>query len=387
MRLRLPEPVWTRRRARRREALAAARAAARTAQWHAHAQPTRRRRSTSSAAGFLAGAEEEWVHERRRELEELELEALEWIARSALATGHRRPGRRPAREPRAGRPLAVPRDRSPVPHGGARREGQRRRGAPGLRRAARPAARRARHRARGRASRRCTGGCCPGSTPRSGRSPGTRPAVSLPRQLAPRERSAFVARDPRAGRPARRLGTRPAAASGGWCSGGRAGHRQDAAGQGVRARGAPRRHGARRGLPGGGARLLPALRGGGAQRRARPGAGRAHPGRGRARPHDPRAPRGAGSAVRRCRDAAVPALRGDVGAAGRARLAGAARARDRRPPLGRPRHPAAAPPRRPRPARGGAADRRHLPRRRGRGRRTRSPTCWRTCAATDRSSA
>jgi DNA-binding SARP family transcriptional activator/tetratricopeptide (TPR) repeat protein len=90
IRLRLPEPVWTDV-GEATDALASARAAARAEQW------TRTRRHAEAALallapGFLAGVEEEWTHERRRELEELELEALEWVARSALAAGHADPG-------------------------------------------------------------------------------------------------------------------------------------------------------------------------------------------------------------------------------------------------------------------------------------------------------
>ena len=85
LRLRLPEPVWTDV-AEAAEALAAARAAARAGAWthaRAHAEATR----ALLQPGLLPGIEDEWVHPRRLELEELELEALEWIARAGLALG------------------------------------------------------------------------------------------------------------------------------------------------------------------------------------------------------------------------------------------------------------------------------------------------------------
>jgi len=85
LRLVLPEPVWTDIDEAAR-ALASARTAARSEQW----PPTRRHAETARdllRAGFLAGVGDDWAHPRRLEIEELELEALEWIARSSLALG------------------------------------------------------------------------------------------------------------------------------------------------------------------------------------------------------------------------------------------------------------------------------------------------------------
>ncbi|MET0684966.1 MAG: AAA family ATPase [Solirubrobacteraceae bacterium] len=85
IRLRLPEPVWTDVGAAA-EALAAARSAARGEQWapaRAHAQAALR----LLRPGFLAGIDDDWAAAPRLEAEELELEALEWIARASLALG------------------------------------------------------------------------------------------------------------------------------------------------------------------------------------------------------------------------------------------------------------------------------------------------------------
>ena len=85
LRLSLPEPVWVDVEEARR-AIDAARAAARSTLWEVT-------RDESTVAlellrpGFLPDADGEWLHVRRRELEELELEALEWLSRSALAIG------------------------------------------------------------------------------------------------------------------------------------------------------------------------------------------------------------------------------------------------------------------------------------------------------------
>ena len=85
LRLVLPAPVWV-----DAEAAAAAvqeaRDAARTGHWQ-------RVRKEAEAAldllrpGFLPGYEADWIDARRRVLEDTELEALEWAARSALALG------------------------------------------------------------------------------------------------------------------------------------------------------------------------------------------------------------------------------------------------------------------------------------------------------------
>jgi tetratricopeptide (TPR) repeat protein len=68
------------------DALAAARAAARGEDW------TRTRAHATAALdrvqpGFLPGHDDEWVLARRLETEELELEALEWLARASLKLG------------------------------------------------------------------------------------------------------------------------------------------------------------------------------------------------------------------------------------------------------------------------------------------------------------
>jgi DNA-binding SARP family transcriptional activator/tetratricopeptide (TPR) repeat protein len=85
LRLVLPEPVWTDV-GEATAALAAARAAAKAARW-----ATARRHAVAARAllhaGYLPGRDEEWVHARRLEVEELEVEALEWIARGSLGLG------------------------------------------------------------------------------------------------------------------------------------------------------------------------------------------------------------------------------------------------------------------------------------------------------------
>jgi DNA-binding SARP family transcriptional activator len=85
LRLSLPEPVWADVEEATR-AVEAARGAAKKGLWE-------RARDESEAAlqhlvaGFLPGDDSEWVRARRRELDELELEALEWSARASLALG------------------------------------------------------------------------------------------------------------------------------------------------------------------------------------------------------------------------------------------------------------------------------------------------------------
>ncbi len=85
VRLTLPQPVWTDL-GEATGALKSARAAARAQQWgpvRAHAEAA----LDLLRPGFLPGIEDEWAHARRLELEELELEAIEWIARGSLALG------------------------------------------------------------------------------------------------------------------------------------------------------------------------------------------------------------------------------------------------------------------------------------------------------------
>jgi len=83
LRLALPEPVWLDVEEATRS-IKTARAAAKSTDWKSAAEQ-------SEAAlellrpGFLPAHEGDWVDARRRELEELELEALEWLARSGLA--------------------------------------------------------------------------------------------------------------------------------------------------------------------------------------------------------------------------------------------------------------------------------------------------------------
>jgi DNA-binding SARP family transcriptional activator len=85
LRLALPAPVWVDLDDAIR-ALETAREAAKSGLWE------RAREESEEAlerlkAGFLPGDDSDWVHARRRELGELELEALEWLARSSLALG------------------------------------------------------------------------------------------------------------------------------------------------------------------------------------------------------------------------------------------------------------------------------------------------------------
>jgi DNA-binding SARP family transcriptional activator/tetratricopeptide (TPR) repeat protein len=85
IRLRLPEPVWTDI-GEATAALASARTAAKGEDWarvRAHAEAA----LGLLQPGLLPGNDGEWVHARRLETEELELEALEWIARASLGLG------------------------------------------------------------------------------------------------------------------------------------------------------------------------------------------------------------------------------------------------------------------------------------------------------------
>jgi DNA-binding SARP family transcriptional activator/tetratricopeptide (TPR) repeat protein len=85
IRLTLPDPVWVDVEEATR-AIQTARAAAKSGLW----ESTREQCEAALElleAGFLPDHDAEWVHVHRRELEELELEALEWTARSSLELG------------------------------------------------------------------------------------------------------------------------------------------------------------------------------------------------------------------------------------------------------------------------------------------------------------
>src|SRR3954462_7507775 len=94
-----------------------------------------------AARGLLPGLEAEWIDERRRELADLRVEALQAVAvaggapggaglargRRGRRPGWRGPGRRRARRPLRRRGRAVPRVRARGPDGGAARRRERRR--------------------------------------------------------------------------------------------------------------------------------------------------------------------------------------------------------------------------------------------------------------------
>jgi class 3 adenylate cyclase/DNA-binding SARP family transcriptional activator len=85
LRLVLPAPVWLDM-AEARRAIEKARSAARNAAW-GDALEQAQAALALLRPGFLPGQEVEWAQDERREHEELELEALEWTARSGLAVG------------------------------------------------------------------------------------------------------------------------------------------------------------------------------------------------------------------------------------------------------------------------------------------------------------
>lgn len=101
----LPDPVWIDVDAAA-AALEAARTAAADGAWDRVSAHADRARELLDG-DFLAGQDGEWARERRRELHDLEVEALEWVARAGLASGG--PGltaaRRAARELVARAPL------------------------------------------------------------------------------------------------------------------------------------------------------------------------------------------------------------------------------------------------------------------------------------------
>ena len=191
LRLRLPEPVWTDI-DEAADTLASARAAAKAERWAqtcAHAEAA----LALLRPGFLPGIDDEWVHGRRLEVEELELEALEWIARACLRLGDTELGA----AQRAGRELVA---RSPFRETGYRFLMEALAASGNVAEALRvyddlrirlrdelgtaPAAElQALHQRllAGESARR--------------EIPDEPPPVVLPRQLAPRERSAFVARE------------------------------------------------------------------------------------------------------------------------------------------------------------------------------------------------
>jgi DNA-binding SARP family transcriptional activator len=85
LRLVLPEPVWVDVDEAGR-AIRTARAAARSADWEVVAERSRAALELLGP-GLLPGHDGGWLDARRRELEDLELEALEWLARGSLARG------------------------------------------------------------------------------------------------------------------------------------------------------------------------------------------------------------------------------------------------------------------------------------------------------------
>ena len=85
LRLALPEPVWLDTEEAVRE-LEAVRAAARGAEWET-ARACAQTVTGLLRPGLLPGQRGDWVDALRRQFEELELEALEWVARSSLALG------------------------------------------------------------------------------------------------------------------------------------------------------------------------------------------------------------------------------------------------------------------------------------------------------------
>ena len=85
LRLTLPEPVWVDVE-EASAAIEAARSAAKVDAWE-NVREGAEAALALLGPGFLPGHDAEWVQERRRDLEERELEALEWVARSGLALG------------------------------------------------------------------------------------------------------------------------------------------------------------------------------------------------------------------------------------------------------------------------------------------------------------
>ena len=191
IRLTLPEPVWSDV-GEATNALASARTAARAEQW----APARRHAEAAREllqGGFLPGLDDEWVHSRRLEIEELELEALEWVARSSIELGDSELGA----AQRASRELVA---RSPFRETGYRFLMEALAGSGNVAEALRVYDEL-------RVLLREELGTAPAGEVQAlhqrllaGESPGREIAedplpVALPRQLAPRERSAFVARE------------------------------------------------------------------------------------------------------------------------------------------------------------------------------------------------
>ena len=194
LRLALPEPVWLDVDQAAHE-LEQARRLAGAGSWE-HARAA----AELLAPGFLPHHDEDWARERRRQVEELALEALEWVGRGALASEE------PAAAERAARELVA---RERYRESGHRllmealaAAGQRRRGAARLRRPAPPAARRPRRHARGRHRRaaRAAGRGRGRARPRS-RCPPSSPRAGAARSSAAPPSSAPCAR--RGRRPAR----------------------------------------------------------------------------------------------------------------------------------------------------------------------------------------
>ena len=191
LRLRLPEPVWTDI-DEATDALVAARAAAKAERW-ANTRAHARAALGVLQPGFLPGVDDDWVHARRLELEELELEALEWVARASLGLGDAELGA----AQRAGRELVA---RSPFRETGYRFLMESLAAGGNVAEALRVYDDL-------RVLLRDELGSAPapevqalhqrllvGESPRH-EIPDEAPLVALPRELAPREQSAFVARD------------------------------------------------------------------------------------------------------------------------------------------------------------------------------------------------
>jgi DNA-binding SARP family transcriptional activator/tetratricopeptide (TPR) repeat protein len=96
LRLALPEPVWLDVEQAANE-LEEARRLGGAGSWTA-AREHARAAAELLAPGFLPHHDEEWVRARRRQLEELALEAIEWLGRSALAGEELGAAKRAARE-------------------------------------------------------------------------------------------------------------------------------------------------------------------------------------------------------------------------------------------------------------------------------------------------
>ena len=188
LRLALPEPVWLDVDQAARELEEARRAGSSdAARGHARAA------AELLAPGFLPHHDEEWARERRRQVEELELEALEWVGRGALA------GEELGAAERAARELVA---RSRYRESGYRLLMEALAAAGNVAEALRvyedlrsPAARRARRRRPPRRSWSCTGGCWRArARATASRSPPCSPRAGAARSSAARPSSRSCAR-------------------------------------------------------------------------------------------------------------------------------------------------------------------------------------------------